>query len=87
MWKFKTFLMSPFSGFAALLSGSSAPTVSADQILGLLGKITDQFSIEAILALVGGVIGIGIVFVFFWWGGRKGFKIIMRAVTRGKISI
>lgn len=84
MWKLRTFLISPLSG--AALSGTT-PTVSADQILGLFDKVTAQFSIETILALVGGVIAVGIVFVFFWWGARKGFRIIMRAVTRGKISI
>lgn len=84
MWKYKTFLASPFSGMAFLTEGQ---TVSVSDILGLLGGITDQFSVTQIVALLAGIIGIAIVFVFLWWGGRKGLKIVMRAVTRGKISI
>lgn len=71
-----------------LLSGSdSSPAVSAQTIMEVLNAITKQFSITQIVAMIAGILGVSMAFVFLWWGVRKGAKVVFRAVKSGKFSI
>lgn len=66
---------------------TTAQVVDASTILDIVSAVTSTFSVGQIVAMISGIIGAGIVFVFLWWGVRKAFKAIMGAVTKGRIRI
>lgn len=65
----------------------SAETVSSETIMSILDAITGTFSVTQIVSMIAGILGVSMVFVFLWWGVRKGGKVIIRAVTKGKFSL
>lgn len=88
IWKYMTFVNSPFSGIFALTGeGAANNTVSVEQIIGIFSKVTEQFSVSNIIALLGGIIAFCMAFVFLWWGVRKGFSAAMRAIKSGKFRL
>lgn len=54
--------------------GSSAPSVTTQDIIGALSPVTDQFSVSNITSFIVALLGIVIVFVFLWWGVRFAFR-------------
>lgn len=64
-----------------------AATVSSETIMSILTAITETMSVSQIVAMIAGIIGVGMTFVFLWWGVRKGFRAIMSAVTKGRLKI
>lgn len=70
-----------------MLLTADGETVSVETIMSILKAVTDVMSIQTIVAFIAGLIAVCMSFVFLWWGVRKGFKMIMRAVTKGKISV
>lgn len=66
---------------------TEASQIGADTIMSILEAITSTMSVTQIVAMIAGIIGVGMTFVFLWWGVRKGFKAIMGAVTRGKLKV
>lgn len=66
---------------------TEAQQIGADTIMSILEAITSTMSVTQIVAMIAGIIGVGMTFVFLWWGVRKGFKAIMGAVTRGKLKV
>lgn len=83
MWKFLTLAR---SGLTGIVMTAEVPAVDSDQIIGVLSGLTDQFSVSNIIALIAGIIGFCVVFVFLWWGVRKGFKAAMSAIKSGKFK-
>lgn len=69
-----------------LLSGETT-AVSASTIMDILTAITSTFSITQIVAMIAGILGVSLTFVFLWWGVRKGAKVVMAAVKSGKFRI
>lgn len=61
--------------------------IGYDQISSILTSVTSQFSVSNIVAMIAGILGVTVVFVFLWWGVRKGFKAITKAATRGKPTV
>lgn len=73
---------------SVLASATPAPTtVDTSTIMDILSAITNTFSVSQIVAMIAGVLGVGMTFVFLWWGVRKGAKVVFRAVKSGKFSI
>lgn len=69
---------------------AEAPTVAPigyDDISSILTTVTSQFSVANIVALIAGILGVTVVFVFLWWGVRKGFRAITKAATKGKPTV
>lgn len=67
--------------------GDAAVSVSSSTIMDILNAITSQFSVTQIVAMIAGILGVSMAFVFLWWGVRKGAKVVMRAVKSGKFSL
>lgn len=67
--------------------GDAAASVSSSTIMDILNAITSQFSVTQIVAMIAGILGVSMAFVFLWWGVRKGAKVVMRAVKSGKFSL
>ena len=59
-------------------------TIGWDDIKAIIDPVTTQFSVANIAAIIAGVLGISVTFVFMWWGVRKLYKIVLKATTRGK---
>ncbi len=62
-------------------------TVDVSTIMDILSAITDVFSPAAIVAMIAGILGVSMAFVFLWWGVRKGAKVVFTAVKEGKFRI
>lgn len=66
---------------------TSAETVTSNTIMDILTAITNQFSVTQIVAMIAGLLGVSMTFVFLWWGVRKGSKMVISAVKSGKFRI
>lgn len=73
--------------YGLLLSEGSGTAVTSDTIMDILKAVTNVFSIQQIVAMIAGILGVSMAFVFLWWGIRKGARSIMAAVQRGKFKI
>lgn len=62
-------------------------TASMVEILQpLTTAVTNSITPAQIVAIIAGVIGVGMSFVLMWFGVRKLISIFRKAVTKGKIS-
>lgn len=61
--------------------------ISITTIQSILDTVTTQFSVSNIVAMIAGILGVTVAFVFLWWAVRKGFKAIVAAATKGKPRI
>lgn len=63
---------------------------TALNVVELIEPVTDALSSAItpaqLVAVIAGVIGIGMGFVLMWFGVRKGISIFRKAVMKGKIS-
>ena len=64
-----------------------ATTVTSETIMDILSAITGVFSIQQIVAMIAGILGVSMAFVFLWWGVKKGGAVVIRAVKTGKFSL
>lgn len=81
------FLNLPLLLLTADGAAGAAETVTTSTIMDILTAITSTFSISQIVAMIAGLLGVSMGFVFLWWGVRKGSKMIFKAVKSGKFSI
>ena len=49
--------------------------------------LTSSITPAQIVAVLAGMIGVGMAFVLMWFGVRKLISIFRKAVTKGKISV
>lgn len=68
-------------------AAGAGETVTTSTIMDILTAITSVFSVSQIVAMIAGILGVSMAFVFLWWGVRKGAKVVIKAVQRGKFSI
>lgn len=66
---------------------TTSTTVDTSTIMDILTAITSVFSIAQIVGMIAGILGVSMTFVFLWWGVRKGARVIIAAVQRGKFKI
>ncbi|MBO7734500.1 MAG: hypothetical protein J6S67_18190 [Methanobrevibacter sp.] len=59
-------------------------TVQFSDFSSLMSLFTTQFSVANIVAVLSGVLGASVGFVFLWWGARHLYRAIVKAATRGK---
>lgn len=55
-------------------------------IAPLSTSLTSSITPAQIVAVLAGIIGVGMTFVLMWFGVRKLISIFRKAVTKGKIS-
>lgn len=70
-----------------LNAAEGATQVTSSTIMDILKAITSTFSTSQIVAMIAGILGVSMTFVFLWWGVRKGAKVVIKAVKSGKFSI
>ena len=72
----------------ALFTPAASPEpIRISTIQSILDTVTTQFSVSNIVAMIAGILGVTVAFVFLWWAVRKGFKAIVAAATKGKPRI
>lgn len=69
------------------LFAETGTTVDINTIKDILNAVTNQFSISNIVAMIAGILGVTVAFVFLWWGVRKGFRAIVAASTKGRPTV
>ncbi len=59
-------------------------------VSNLIGPVSEALTTSItpgqIVAILAGIIGVGMTFVLMWFGVRKLISIFRKAVTKGKIS-
>ena len=71
------------NGLLGFMEGTIT-TVGFDDIKSIIDPVTQQFSVANIAAIIGGVLGVSVGFVFMWWGVRKLYRMVLKATTKGK---
>lgn len=71
----------------SVMLAETPSTVNSSTIMDILTAITNTFSVSQIVAMIAGILGVSMAFVFLWWGVRKGAKVVIKAVTSGKFGI
>lgn len=71
----------------ALFTPATPEPITVTTIQSILDTVTTQFSVSNIVAMIAGILGVTVAFVFLWWAVRKGFKAIVAAATKGKPRI
>ena len=66
---------------------AEATPIGFTDIQSILTAVTSQFSVANIVAMIAGILGVTVGFVFLWWGALKGFRAIVAAATKGKPKI
>lgn len=66
---------------------TTAAPVGYSDISQILTTVTNQFSVSNIVAMIAGILGVTVGFIFLWWGVRKGFRAIVGAATKGKPKV
>lgn len=61
--------------------------VTFETVKPILDAITDIITWDAIIAVLGGVLAVSVVFAFSWWAARKGVRMLMGAFKKGKVSV
>ena len=73
-----------FMTLRAFLSSTTPTTVSNSDWAKLITDVTAQFSVSTIVNVMSSIVVAGIGFVFLWWGARKAYRALMKAVTKGR---
>lgn len=68
-------------------AAGGATQVTSSTIMDILSAITSTFSVSQIVAMIAGILGVSMAFVFLWWGVRKGAGAVIKAVKSGKFSL
>lgn len=56
-------------------------------VTDIMSDITSLITPAAIVGVIGAIVGSSLVFVFLWWGTRKGFSALMSAIQKGKAKL
>lgn len=65
---------------------AEATTVTWSSLSSFFTAITNQFTVANVLGVLAGAMGIAIVFVFLWFGIKKGLAILKPAMNSGTLS-
>lgn len=80
-------LMIPVFAFAAEGDVTSAGgTFSTTELSTIINTITGSINVTSIVAMIAAMITACIGIVFMWWAIKKGTRVIMSAVRKGKVS-
>lgn len=80
-------LMVPAFAFAAEGGTTSAGgTFSTTELSTIISTITGSINVSSIVGMIAAMITACIGIVFMWWAIRKGIRVIMSAVRKGKVS-
>lgn len=80
-------LMVPAFAFAETTpSTSSGGNFSTTELSTIINTITGSINVTSIVGMIAAMITACIGIVFMWWAIRKGIRVIMSAVRKGRVS-
>ena len=65
---------------------SAGGTFSTTELSTIISTITGVINVTSIIQMIAAMITACIGIVFMWWAIRKGIRVIMSAVRKGKVS-
>ena len=78
-------LMVPAFAFAET-TPSAGGDFSTTELSTIINTITGSINVTSIVGMIAAMITACIGIVFMWWAIRKGIRVIMSAVRKGKVS-
>lgn len=78
-------LMVPAFAFAET-TPSAGGVFSTTELSTIINTITGAINVTSIVGMIAAMIAACIGIVFMWWAIRKGIRVIMSAVRKGKVS-
>lgn len=78
-------LMIPAFAFAEGITPAGG-AFSTTELSTIIATVTDTLNVSSIVGMIAAMITACIGIVFMWWGIRKGIKVIMSAVRKGRVS-
>lgn len=71
------------NGILLLDTGATAPASGTmkDFVSGVMGGVTSNITLADVATVVAAIVGAGIVAIFAWKFGRKGFQFIKNALS------
>lgn len=69
------------------MTTGATPAVTFETLKPITDAVTGVITMNAIVGILAGALGVAVAFVLFWWGVRKVKKIITKATLKGKLSI
>ncbi len=79
------FLMIPVFAFAEEPAGSGGAFTSTE-LQTIISTVTGTLNVTSIIGMIDAMITSCIGIVFMWWAIRKGIRVIMSAVRKGRVS-
>lgn len=80
------FLLVPAMAFAEDGTASAGGVFSTTELSTIISTITGVINVTSIIQMIAAMITACIGIVFMWWAIRKGIRVIMSAVRKGKVS-
>lgn len=81
------FAMVMMMGMTAFASEVTGTPVTADAWKPVIDALTNQISVQTVIAALATFVAAGIGLVFMWWGLRKGLRSLMSAFRKGRMSV
>lgn len=81
-------LMVPAFAFAETTPSTSSAggNFSTTELSTIINTITGSINVTSIVGMIAAMITACIGIVFMWWAIRKGIRVIMSAVRKGRVS-
>lgn len=67
--------------------GTTTMDFGVTQLQTILSSVTSVIDVAGIIEILAAAIGVAAVFVFMWWGIRKGARMIMGAIRKGRLGV
>ncbi len=85
---FTAFMLMPVAAFASVGEGGagSGGTFTVTELQTIISTVTGTLNVTSIIGMIAAMITACIGIVFMWWAIRKGIRVIMSAVRKGKVS-
>ncbi len=74
-------------GMAFAEDGAAAGgTFSTTELSSIIQTVTNVLNVQSIVGMIAAMLTACMGLVFMWWAIRKGIKVIMSALRKGKVS-
>lgn len=80
------FLLVPAMAFAEDGTAAAGGTFSTTELSSIIQTVTSVLNVQSIVGMIAAMLTACMGLVFMWWAIRKGIKVIMSALRKGKVS-
>ena len=80
-------MMCMTSAVALADEAGSATDFGVTQLQTIISSITGTINVTSIIGILAAAITVAAGFAFMWWGVRKGARMVMGAIRKGRIGV